>query len=186
MRIFYDCEFIEDGKTIDLISIGMVAEDERMYYAQNADCDLTRANKWVRENVFPSLLGLSIDKGEPVKDWTSGDWKPKSDIAADLVRFCDPEKYGKPEFWGYYSAYDHVALCQLFGTMINLPRDWPMYTNDLKQWAHMLGDPELPTQEDEHHALADARWNKKVWSVLSACAWRKDFIARTTVSFNGD
>ena len=27
MNIDYDCEFLEDGKTIDLISIGMVAED---------------------------------------------------------------------------------------------------------------------------------------------------------------
>ena len=33
MRIFYDTEFLEDGKTIDLISIGMVAEDGREYYA---------------------------------------------------------------------------------------------------------------------------------------------------------
>lgn len=29
MRYFLDCEFIEDGRTIDLISIGIVAEDGR-------------------------------------------------------------------------------------------------------------------------------------------------------------
>lgn len=33
MRYFYDTEFIEDGHTIDLISIGVVAEDGRSYYA---------------------------------------------------------------------------------------------------------------------------------------------------------
>lgn len=38
----------------------------------------------------------------------------------------------KPEFYGYYSAYDHVALCWLFGKMINLPNGFPMYTKDLK------------------------------------------------------
>ena len=33
MRYFYDTEFLEDGETIDLISIGIVAEDGREYYA---------------------------------------------------------------------------------------------------------------------------------------------------------
>lgn len=31
MRYFYDTEFIEDGHTIELISIGVVAEDGREY-----------------------------------------------------------------------------------------------------------------------------------------------------------
>jgi hypothetical protein len=30
MKYFYGTEFIEDGKTIDLISIGIVAEDGRI------------------------------------------------------------------------------------------------------------------------------------------------------------
>ena len=32
MRYFYDCEFIEDGTTIDLVSIGIVAQDGRELY----------------------------------------------------------------------------------------------------------------------------------------------------------
>lgn len=32
-RYDYDCEFLEDGKTIALISIGIVADDGRTYYA---------------------------------------------------------------------------------------------------------------------------------------------------------
>jgi hypothetical protein len=31
MRFWFDTEFIEDGKTIDLMSIGVVAEDGRKY-----------------------------------------------------------------------------------------------------------------------------------------------------------
>src|SRR4051812_11038169 len=33
MKYFYDTEFLEDGQTIELISIGIVAEDGREYYA---------------------------------------------------------------------------------------------------------------------------------------------------------
>ena len=40
MRYFLDTEFIEDGKTIDLLSIGIVAEDGRELYLQNVECNL--------------------------------------------------------------------------------------------------------------------------------------------------
>ncbi len=39
MRYWYDTEFIEDGKTIDLISIGIVAEDGRELYLQSVEFD---------------------------------------------------------------------------------------------------------------------------------------------------
>ena len=34
MRIWFDTEFIEDGRTIDLLSIGMVRDDGLEYYAE--------------------------------------------------------------------------------------------------------------------------------------------------------
>jgi len=33
VRFFYDTEFIDNGRTIELISIGVVSEDGREYYA---------------------------------------------------------------------------------------------------------------------------------------------------------
>lgn len=42
MKYFFDTEFHEDGRTIDLISIGIVAEDGREYYAINRECDFDR------------------------------------------------------------------------------------------------------------------------------------------------
>jgi hypothetical protein len=38
----------------------------------------------------------------------------------------------KPVFYGYYSAYDWVALCWLFGKMIDLPKNFPSYCHDVK------------------------------------------------------
>ena len=55
MRYFYDTEFIEDGRTIELISIGVVAEDGREYYAVSTEFDPERAGSWVRANVLPKL-----------------------------------------------------------------------------------------------------------------------------------
>ena len=91
MKIFFDTEFIEDGKTIDLISIGLVREDGATYYAEAAECDRSRAHEWVVENVFPHLRGLV---------------KPRAQIADEIVDFVGE----KPEFWAYYADYDWVAL----------------------------------------------------------------------------
>jgi hypothetical protein len=149
-RIWFDTEFIEDGRTIDLISIGLVRADGATYYAECEECDIRRASPWVQENALPHLRG-------PLK---------ARSIIADEIRAFAGEK---PEFWAYYADYDWVALCQLYGTMMDLPKGWPMYCRDLKQWCDTLGNPALPKQDTaEHHALADAQWNKAAWAFLLA------------------
>ena len=55
MRYYLDTEFIEDGYTIDLISIGIVSEDSREYYAESCDFNPYNANDCVQQNVFPHL-----------------------------------------------------------------------------------------------------------------------------------
>jgi hypothetical protein len=152
LRIWFDTEFIEDGRTIDLISIGMVREDGHYLYLENSDCDLSRASDWVRANVLPHLKGGIARMA-------------RSEIAEAVRRFAGD----RPEFWAYYADYDWVALCQLFGTMMQLPKGWPMFCLDIKQEAQRLGNPELPsTGKSEHDALADARWNRSAWEVLRA------------------
>ena len=54
-RIFYDCEFIEDGATIELVSLGAVDESGREFYAVSRGFDPMRAGPWVRKNVLDKL-----------------------------------------------------------------------------------------------------------------------------------
>lgn len=150
MRLWFDTEFIEDGRTIDLVSIGIVAADGREYYAECEEADLSRADDWVRQNVLCHL---------------TGDRKPRAQIAKEIVAFAAGPV--RPEFWAYFADYDWVALCQLFGRMIDLPNGWPMFCRDVKQLATDLGDPVLPTQTStEHNALHDARWTRHAWMFL--------------------
>lgn len=150
MRIWFDTEFIEDGKTIDLISIGMVREDGRRFYAENAECDWVRADEWVVKNVFPHLVGERAHMS-------------RAALREAVVDFAG----GKPEFWAYYADYDWVVLCQLFGRMIDLPEGWPMYCRDLKQFLDDMGNPMVPKQAGgEHNALQDALWVKETWDFL--------------------
>jgi hypothetical protein len=150
MKIWFDTEFIEDGHTIELLSIGMVREDGKTMYLENLSADYSLASEWVKENVIPHLdlvkHGVAREEiGPKVRDF-AGD---------------------KPEFWAYYADYDWVVLCQLFGQMINLPEGWPMYCRDVKQLCDDLGNPKLPEQSStEHHALADAKWTREAHEFL--------------------
>ncbi len=151
-RFFIDFEFIEDGRTIDPISVGIVGEDGSEFYAEFADADLGRSGFWVQQNVIPFLRG----PGSPSR-------MSRVDIARNIYAFVGNE----PEFWGYYSDYDWVALCQLYGRMVDLPPGWPMFCLDLKQEAFLRGfDLSTIPKEREHHALFDARWIKKAWEAV--------------------
>lgn len=153
MKFFMDTEFIEDGRTIDLISIGIVSEDGRTYYAENSECNLSRASQWVRDNVFPHLRANG-----------TGIVKPREQIGKDIVEFVGE----KPEFWAYYADYDWVALCQLYGTMMDLPKGWPMYCRDFKQELDDHGNPRVVKLDENaaHDALADAVWLRDVYTAM--------------------
>jgi hypothetical protein len=156
-RWFFDTEFAEDGKTIDLISIAFVCEDGREYYAVSKEFDLARCNAWVKANVLPKLPPFG-----------GADWKTRREIAEDIRGFLLAD--GEPEIWAYFADYDWVVLCQLYGTMEDLPKGFPYWCRDLKQ---LMADRNVkredlpPDGQDEHSALADAKWARNAYEIIS-------------------
>lgn len=178
MKYFYDTEFLDDGSTIELISIGIIAGDGREYYAVNADCDFKRVREddWLWQNVVPHLPTTKRNWDDPAfgrgvaeLDRKAACVKPKWVIANEVREFIyngwDPgnDDMPVPELWAYYGAYDHVVLAQLWGPMISLPKGIPMWTHELMQ----LFESSLtlkPAQDGtEHNALDDARWNLRLY-----------------------
>lgn len=257
MKYFLDTEFIE-GMTlrnegllrfthpkrlrrerhfIDLISISIVAEDGREYYAISNEFNPKDANEWVKDNVISKLEYR--ESWEPYGQWDKiyEGWeavkkigKPNRQIAKEIVDFINPAWLGQPvesnkdgkielsaetvefinlhnakpfdfegiadyyfaqpEFYGYYADYDWVLFASLWGTMMDLPKGFPMYCRDLKQMfddkcmEHVVkenysfnfedamrgleGMPSYPTQVDEHNALADAHWNRALYNFIQS------------------
>jgi len=150
MKYWMDTEFIERPCSIDLISLGLVAEDGREFYAESSEVDWSRASLWTQQVVRPQLEGGGM---------------PREEIGYAVRRFTEADE--RPVFWGYFPAYDWVAFSWLFGGMADLPFSYPQLCLDIKQWALELGDPELPHQAGpRHHALADARWTRQAWAFL--------------------
>lgn len=153
MRFFIDLEFWERGPSfpIQLISLAIVSEGGDELYIVNDDFDWEACDsKWLKDNVEPKVrdkmpLFLGFDSIREI-------------VYAWVLRMAGGKA---PEFWAYFGAYDWVVFAQIFGTMNDLPKEFPMYFFEINQLAEMTGVPiaEVP-QEDEHHALSDARWAK--------------------------
>jgi hypothetical protein len=164
----YDTEFLEDGRTVDLISIAIVAEDGEFFYGINEDMPLgpISRHKWLMTHVMPSL---------PLTSGPYGPWDgdhpdiqfvmPYEEIAEGARKFIT--RYTDPCLWADHGAYDHVALAQLFGTMMDLPHGVPMWTADIQQEIRRLGNPRVPVQmAGAHNALQDAWHLQKVRQFL--------------------
>jgi hypothetical protein len=174
-RFFYDLEFLEDGRTIDVISIGVVDENGDSYYAVSNEFDVEAVleHQWLRENVWPHLpqretLIRGTNWGTVVAnhlDLTHLMVKSREQIREELIRFFTERTVGGSapvELWAWYGAYDHVALMQLWGPMVDKPQMLPMFTHDLRQEYSRLARkgplPIVPRNENraEHNALSDA------------------------------
>lgn len=166
MKYFYDTEFMDQGDLapLDLISIGIVAEDGSEYYAVSDECDqlVIRRHPWMAGNVWPHL---------PLNDrgWLDLDHpqvKNRSAIAREVLAFLTSDGT-VPELWAWYDAHDFIALTQLWGPLHQLPEGLPKCGRDLKQEFDRQGCTwKPPTDANEHNALADARWNMKLAAYL--------------------
>lgn len=195
MRYFLDTEIIDDGHTIDLISIGIVCEDGRELYLQSADCTPQLASQWVKDHVLSNLTlcphvrpewttefyanfiahggwrgQCTFTRGEGIIGaYADCPWRTRLQMMHEVRQFFNPSD--GIELWGWCAGYDWVALCQLFGTMMDLPSGWPHYMHDLQGVLDKLGiaDDALPPQtEQAHNALADARYIRQIWQQLHA------------------
>lgn len=173
MLYFIDTEFLEDGFTIDPISIGIVAEDGREYYAEffldgvnGPTTQRVSENSWLMQNVWPNL---------------TCEWKTRAEIADEIRLFI---RGNRPEFWAYCGAYDWVLLNQIYGSMVMHPSKWPYYCNDIAQYAtenRVNRRTQLPViKGNQHNALDDARWTKAAYDEITAIRTRRILALRSS------
>ena len=157
VKYFYDTEFIDDGHTIELISIGVAAEDGREYYGISSEFNPERAGRWVRTHVLPKLPSPSSQL-----------YRSRKQIRSDLEDFFGIDGDEPIELWAWVGAYDHVVLCQLWGPMTALPPAIPRFTRELRQFWEERGCPRMPPRpRDAHDALVDAKHNLRRYQLMT-------------------
>ena len=89
MKYWIDTEFIARPYTIDLISIGLVAEDRREFYAESSEVDWSKASLWTLENVRSQLEGKGMKREEigyaKAAFRAAREWQRRYRMEADVI-----------------------------------------------------------------------------------------------------
>ncbi len=87
------------------MSIGVVCEDGREFYAVSTEFDPDRAGQWVRGEC--AAEAAVTGRRRP--------WRSRERIRDDLLKFLVPRPGVQPELWAWVGAYDHVVLVPAVG-----------------------------------------------------------------------
>lgn len=179
MRIYFDTEFTGLHKNTTLISIGMVSDDDRYFYAEFNDYDKSQVDDWIQKNVIDNLRFKEPKKGEQEYYMVSRD--KDNPIGSSLYNRYSLEMRGSKEqiktelriwllqfdsieIWSDCLSYDWVLFNDIFGDAFSIPSNIYYIPFDLCTLFKIRGiDPDINREEfanikggTKHNALHDA------------------------------
>lgn len=137
MKLFFDTEFTGLHKNTTLISIGIVSEDGRKFYAELTDYDRNQCNDWFKENVLSNLLldGMGTGIGETLDDPSTVMVRGDSQYVSQELNTWFSQ-FDEIQFVSDVCHYDFVLLIDLItngGTALDLPENISAVCHDLNQ-----------------------------------------------------
>lgn len=172
-KVFFDTEFTGLHKNTTLISIGLISECGKTFYAEFWDYDKTQIDEWLQTNVLDNLIW-------PNKKYNGNDYN-KDNIfsggSTDAIRE-DLEKwlsqFEQVEIWSDCLSYDWVLFNDIFGHAFNIPKNVHYIPYDICTVFKIKGiDPDISRKEfsgleneTQHNALADAKMIKACYERL--------------------
>lgn len=190
MLLFFDMEFTGLRQNTTPISLGIVSEDGKKFYAEFTDYDESQCNDWIKENVIKNLklsgmgVGVSDTDENPPLRIVMGDKRYIRQEANEWLR-----KFNKIQFVSDVCHYDFVLLIDLLtngGTALDLPENISAVCHDLnmdiarhfhvsdqeafdmsrEQIMNDLCGPEDIVAGDKHNSLYDAEVIKAIYEEI--------------------
>lgn len=172
-RLYWDVEFTGLHKNTTIVSIGIVSECGKTFYAEFLDYDKSQVDEWLQENVIDNLLftdkiTAAIGSWE---HWINDNGKygnalemalAERDGKADMSQFeCIGKtpmiknrlerwlaQFDAVEMWGDVLAYDWVLFCDIFGGAFNIPKNAFYIPFDISSLLKDKGiDPDINREE---------------------------------------
>lgn len=151
MKLFFDTEFTGLRKDTTLISIGIVSEDGRKFYAEFVDYDHSQVTPWIKENVIKHLrfqvpiseedyyyVASRAEFNLPGSDLFSA-WNLEMNGTREVIyESLDhwASQFDSIQFVSDVSHYDFVLLIELItngGTALDLPDNISAVCHDINQ-----------------------------------------------------
>lgn len=162
MNLYFDTEFTGLHKDTTLISIGIVSENGKGFYAEFSDYDRSQCDDWIRDNVINSLMLYGArDEGMVQRLKSSGyevsdyptmptgystiEWGIShetkdglTEVYGDTVWISSRlekwlSQFDEVQFVSDVCHYDYVLLIDLFGTAWDLPKNVNPACHDINQ-----------------------------------------------------
>lgn len=186
MKLFFDTEFTGLHKDTTLISLGIVADNGKKFYAESADYDEKQCDDWIKENVLKHTIldgndTLAARLGEDSD--TTVILGSKADIRYELGEWL--KQFDSVQLVSDVCHYDFVLLIDIFGTAFDLPKNVSAVCYDINQDIarhYEISDREAfdKSREDivselcgqqiegnKHNALYDAEVIKAIYAEIS-------------------
>lgn len=186
MKLFFDCEFTGLRKDTTLVSIGIVAENGKRFYAEFADYDESQCDDWIKENVLKHTIFVGNDTlaarlGEDSN--TMVILGSKVDIRYELGEWL--KQFDEIQLVSDVCHYDMVLLIDIWGNVFDLPGNVSAVCYDINQDIarhYGISDREAfdKSREDivselcgqqiegeKHNALYDAEVIKAIYAEVS-------------------
>lgn len=179
MKIFFDTEFTGLHKNTNLISIGLVDENNRAFYAEFTDYDTTQIDNWINENVINNLIFDHTNLTPRYKEICKEYYKKElfigdiSFIKTHLESWL--RGYNYIEMWSDCLSYDWILFNDIWGHAFNIPKNIYYIPFDICTLFKIKGiDPDINreefcgwTAEAKHNALWDAVVIKECYRKLT-------------------
>ena len=189
MNLYFDTEFTGLHKNTTLISIGIVADNGKSFYAECTDYDESQCDDWIKENV---IANLKFKDGQFTRLSRHDDERPNmnaiemrapKEIVREQLRTW-LKQFDSVQFVSDVCHYDMVLLIDLFGTAFDLPSNVSASCHDINQdiarhyrisekeafdksREEILAEHDISIYGDKHNALYDAKVIKAIYEVVN-------------------
>jgi hypothetical protein len=165
-KIFFDTEFTGLIQDTSIISIGLISECGKTFYAEFVDYDKSLVNDWIKENVISNLIltGWNVDTHYFPHNNHVTACGTIDQIHIMLDHWL--RQFECIEIWSDCLAYDWVLFCEIFGHAFNIPKNIYYIPFDIATVFKLKGiDPDVNREEfagmnneaHKHNALWDAK-----------------------------
>ena len=122
-KVFFDTEFTGLHQNTTIISIGLISDCGKTFYAELTDYDETQIDDWLRENVLANLILSDLEHGLLGKyNLHKVEFKGSIIFLRELLKSWFAQ-FKQVEIWSDCLSYDWVLFNQIFGHAFNIPKN---------------------------------------------------------------
>lgn len=185
MKVFFDTEFTGLYKDNSLISIGLISEDGKEFYAEINNINTNNMSDWIKSNVLKNTITYGNIPIDNIVSSTDNFYSVNSDTL-DLFNSLSNwfSQFDEVQLVSDVCHYDMVLLINVFGTAFDLPKNVSPVCYDINQdiakfmditdkeafdinREDFLSDYGIGVIGNKHNALYDAKVIKEIYNFIN-------------------